>query len=152
MRCVPLHSTQARRFSSCPRHAPGFEKLGLQPKRPSVYQRTRYRYAAKRPHRNGRHQDSYWRRSGSASFDQLYQIHDRTHAGSCRCRGSHSHRPGFGARHSTPTIGLETPDPLCDLDYVPNIARQANITIGLSNSLGFGGHNASVALRKHKQL
>jgi len=51
-----------------------------------------------------------------------------------------------------PTIGLETPDPLCDLDYVPNIARQANITIGLSNSLGFGGHNASVALRKHKQL
>ncbi len=49
-----------------------------------------------------------------------------------------------------PTIGLETPDPLCDLDYVPNIARKANTTIGLSNSLGFGGHNASVALRKHK--
>ena len=47
-----------------------------------------------------------------------------------------------------PTIGLETPDPLCDLDYVPNIARKANTTIGLSNSLGFGGHNASVALRK----
>ncbi len=47
-----------------------------------------------------------------------------------------------------PTIGLENPDPLCDLDYVPNIARQADLTIGLSNSLGFGGHNASVALRK----
>lgn len=51
-----------------------------------------------------------------------------------------------------PTIGLETPDPLCDLDYVPNIARKADITIGLSNSLGFGGHNASVALRKYKPL
>lgn len=47
-----------------------------------------------------------------------------------------------------PTIGLQEPDPLCDLDYVPGVVRRANITIGLSNSLGFGGHNASVALRK----
>ncbi|NLA15047.1 MAG: beta-ketoacyl-ACP synthase II [Bacteroidales bacterium] len=50
-----------------------------------------------------------------------------------------------------PTIGLEEPDPLCDLDYVPNVARPANLTIGLSNSLGFGGHNASVALRTYSK-
>jgi len=49
-----------------------------------------------------------------------------------------------------PTIGLENPDPQCDLDYVPGKARKADITIALSNSLGFGGHNASVALRKFK--
>jgi len=46
-----------------------------------------------------------------------------------------------------PTIGLECPDPECDLDYVPNTARKANVTIAFSNSLGFGGHNGCVAFR-----
>ena len=47
-----------------------------------------------------------------------------------------------------PTIGYEQPDPECDLYYAPNQARKADITIALSSSLGFGGHNAVVALRK----
>ena len=47
-----------------------------------------------------------------------------------------------------PTIGLLEPDPECDLDYVPLTARRANITIALSNSLGFGGHNGYVVIRK----
>ena len=46
-----------------------------------------------------------------------------------------------------PTIGLLEPDPECDLDYVPLKAREKNITIAISNSLGFGGHNATVAIR-----
>lgn len=49
-----------------------------------------------------------------------------------------------------PTINLENPDPLCDLDYVPSIARQVKISTGLSNSFGFGGHNAAIVLRKYK--
>lgn len=45
-----------------------------------------------------------------------------------------------------PTINYETPDPECDLDYVPNYARQSPVKIALSNSFGFGGQNASIVL------
>lgn len=47
-----------------------------------------------------------------------------------------------------PTINLTTPDPECDLDYIPNEARQQYVEYAMSNSLGFGGHNASLLLRK----
>jgi 3-oxoacyl-[acyl-carrier-protein] synthase II len=47
-----------------------------------------------------------------------------------------------------PTINLETPDPSCDLDYIPNEARRAEVRTAVSNSFGFGGHNASIVLRR----
>jgi len=49
-----------------------------------------------------------------------------------------------------PTINYEFPDPECDLDYVPNKARPKKINIALSNSLGFGGHNATLVVRKYR--
>lgn len=47
-----------------------------------------------------------------------------------------------------PTINLLEPDEACDLDYVPNVTRNADISLALSNSLGFGGHNATLAFRR----
>ena len=48
-----------------------------------------------------------------------------------------------------PTINYETPDPACDLDYVPNTARHAEVNIVLSNSFGLGGNNACLVLAKY---
>jgi len=47
-----------------------------------------------------------------------------------------------------PTINYDTPDPDCDLDYVPNIARKAQVSTAISNSFGFGGVNATLVFRK----
>ena len=48
-----------------------------------------------------------------------------------------------------PTINLENPDPDCDLDYTPNEPRQRKLNVAMSNSFGFGGHNASIIVGRY---
>jgi 3-oxoacyl-[acyl-carrier-protein] synthase II len=57
---------------------------------------------------------------------------------------------GLSIQHNelAPTINLENQDPECDLDYVPNVSRKAIVNFAMSNSFGFGGHNATLVLKK----
>ena len=51
-----------------------------------------------------------------------------------------------------PTINLDNPDPECDLDYIPNVAREVSVDHVMSNSFGFGGHNASLLIGRYPSI
>ena len=95
------------------------------------------------------HKNCIWRKSRKACCE-FYQINDRTSSWCCRCNRSNNMFIGNRRRVLPPTINYKTPDPECDLNYIPNIGKNADIQYALSNSLGFGGHNATLVLKKYE--
>ena len=89
------------------------------------------------------------RRPRGPADGQLHQVHDRPPAGSQRRGGGHALRALALKDGFVPaTINYQVPDPACDLDIVPNEGREADIRCAISNSLGFGGHNACLVFQK----
>ena len=76
------------------------------------------------------------------------EIADRSRARRVRSGQRRGHAGRHGARPDSPTINLEVPDPECDLDYVPDIGRKAQIEHAICNCVGFGSKNSALVLKK----
>jgi 3-oxoacyl-[acyl-carrier-protein] synthase II len=78
---------------------------------------------------------------------QLDEVHDRARAGGAGAVEMIACLLSIRDGVIAPTINLDTPDPECDLDYVPLEARAQSVKVAMSNSFGFGGHNAILVVR-----
>ena len=117
--------------------------------RGGLHQRPRHRDPGRRRQRIAGHRGGLRRaRPQPQAQGQRHQVHDRPPAGRRGRPGSRHHRAGAGQPELPPTINLENVDPECRLDYVPNKAIAHSFDIGLSNSFGFGGINATLIMRR----
>ena len=98
--------------------------------------------------------------SESLAINRLFGLHSKVMVGSTKSMTGHTLGAAGGIelaatclsmKHGAvpPTINHEFPDPKCNVDCVPNEARNIQITTALSNSFGFGGHNASILVKKY---
>lgn len=87
----------------------------------------------------------------SAPADELHQVRDRPPHGAGGLTEAIACIKAIEEGVLPPTLHLAKPDPECDLDYVPNTARKAEINAAMSNSLGFGGQNSSLIVAKYEK-
>ena len=143
------HRTRRARPRRCPRHEalPGRRP----PRRPRrrLHQRPRHQHPAGRPGRNHRHEVRL-RNPRPPAADLQHQEPARPPAGCLRRRRA-GHRLALAIETDVlpPTINLDHPGEGCDLDYIPNVAREARVNYVMSNSFGFGGHNASLLIGRY---
>ncbi len=128
-------------------------RLGdLRPVRHRLHQCPRHLDAVQRSLRDGGDQGRL-RRPRLSARRLVDQEHDRPHVRRRRRpRGAGLRQGASSGGCLPPTINYEVPDPDCDLDYVPNVARPWQPTATLSNSFGLGGHNACVIFREVSDL
>ena len=141
------HRAVARRRRRGALHEDGPPQRRAEPRGHFLHQRPRHLHAAGRRLRNAGHQDRF-RRPREKNRRQLHQGRDRPHARRGGRGGNDRLRAGHQARHRPADHQLQNPDPECDLDYVPNTAREMKVNAIINNSFGFGGHNASIAAKK----
>ena len=103
--------------------------------------------AAERPVGDGRHQDPFGEDAYRVPISSTKSMTGTSWAPAAG-RGDRDD-PDHQDRHHPADINLENPDPECDLDYVPHEAREVEVEIGMSNSFGFGGHNATLVFRRY---
>jgi 3-oxoacyl-[acyl-carrier-protein] synthase II len=150
LRCLPHHGTAGRRRGRRGGDHAGARGRRGERRRDRLRQRPRHLDADQRP-RGDRGAENGTRRTRRQGADLLDQVGDRPPAGRRRCGRGVATILALRARVLPPTLGLEQPDPELDLDYVPLVARALELgkdqrAIAISNSFGFGGHNAVVCL------
>ena len=114
-----------------------------------LHQCSRYEHAARRPGRDPGDEAGF-RKSCLEAADFQHQEPARPHCWAPRA-GSSSIISALAIHNGVlpPTINLDHPGEGCDLDYIPNVARETRVDTVMSNSFGFGGHNASLLIRRY---
>ena len=126
-----------------------FEDAGDRARRGRLHQRARHLDAGRRQRRDARDQ-ARARRGEGVSRRRSPRRRARPATASARRARSRRSFTILALERGVlpPTINQEVADPTCDLDYIPNEARREQVEIGVSNSFGFGGHNACVVFRR----
>ena len=120
-------------------------------RRGGLHQRARHRDALQRPQRDGGDQDGLRRARQKLAVSSTKSMIGHTLGAAGGIEAAVTALSALSRRHARRRSTSTHPDPGCDLDYVPNTAREAKVNVALSNSMGFGGHNAVLAMRKYNE-